>query len=229
MMDKPDRTLRIRRSGSVLALKQDGGWTFIEAMFSVILISVVFLGFTISLMALRETFNRAWAMRIMDQYALNFSEELRRKLRTATDRYINPPQYNYNAFRLKIPEYKFGNLINIILAQRNYNFSVNPVEGIRMGIDNVSPQPYDVEFQHTNWSAKHRFFIGDFKLDTEYFKENGVRQSYFYDSMAKIDFTIRYERARELESPQGLIGRTFIFEKSYTVSAFMKNHLDQPD
>lgn len=222
-------TIRTATRGGVHALLQDQGWTFIEAAFSVILISIVFLGFTVSLLAFRETFSRAWAMRIMDQYAMNFSDEVRDKLRTATNRQHNPPTHNYEAFKLQIPEYKFSNLINIVIASHNYNFSIQPVKGIMIGIDNVAPQAFDWEFENANWTENHRFFIGDFKLDTLWFKENGTRQPYFYNAMGKIDFTVRYERARQVETNLGMIGRTFKYEKSYSISAFMKNNIDQPD
>ena len=106
---------------------------------------------------------------------------------------------------------------------------IPPVKGVMIGIDNVAPQAFDWEFENANWTENHRFYIGDFRLDTLWFKEGGARQPYFYDSMGKIDFTVRYERARQVVTNLGMIGRTFKYEKSYSISAFMKNHIDQPD
>ena len=52
---------KIRR---LLFLKNDAGFTFIEATISVVLISLIFLAFTISILAFREWTDRSWTIRV---------------------------------------------------------------------------------------------------------------------------------------------------------------------
>jgi len=208
---------------------RDEGWTFIEAALSVLLITVVFLGFTVALLAFREMFNRAWATRIMDQYASDFSAELRKRLRSASSIALDPAQYGLGSCRIIVPIYDFRSTMgNVVFGDTTYHFSVHPTEGIRIGLNNTPPQQYDWEFTHPDWKQKHIFHVTLFNYYPGAYMEPG-RQPYFYESMAKIRFRIRYERPRKVEAPQGLTSMEYVLEKDYTVSGFMKNHIDQPD
>ncbi len=50
-------------------VRSDSGWTLLEATISVVLISLIFLGFTVSTLSFREWMDRSWAIRVVDQYA----------------------------------------------------------------------------------------------------------------------------------------------------------------
>jgi len=63
--------LKFFRKTARLTAQRDEGWNFIEATFSVVLLSIVFLGFTISILATREWMERRWAIRLMDEYGQN--------------------------------------------------------------------------------------------------------------------------------------------------------------
>ncbi|HHE46706.1 MAG TPA: hypothetical protein ENL08_03250 [Bacteroidetes bacterium] len=64
---------------------RDGGWTFVEAMLSVVIMSIMVLGLTIVLMAFREHLDRSWSIRVMDQYGNDVIERLTHELRNAVD------------------------------------------------------------------------------------------------------------------------------------------------
>lgn len=66
-------------------LQRDGGWTFIEATISVVIMSIMILGMTIVLMAFREHLDRSWAIRVMDQYGNDVIEKLTHNMRNAVD------------------------------------------------------------------------------------------------------------------------------------------------
>ncbi len=64
---------------------RDGGWTLIEAILSIVIMSIMVLGLTIVLMAFKEHLDRSWAIRVMDQYGNDVVEELTHELRNAVD------------------------------------------------------------------------------------------------------------------------------------------------
>ena len=68
-----------------LRFKSDGGWTFIEAIISIVIMSIMILGLTVVLMAFREHLDRSWSIRVMDQYGNDVVERLTHELRNAVD------------------------------------------------------------------------------------------------------------------------------------------------
>jgi hypothetical protein len=69
----------------LLKWSREGGWTFIEAILSIVIMSIMVLGMTIVLMAFREHLDRSWAIRVMDQYGNDVLERLTHELRNAVD------------------------------------------------------------------------------------------------------------------------------------------------
>lgn len=68
-----------------LKYARDGGWTLMEAIISVVVMTIMLLGLTIVLMAFREHLDRSWAIRVMDQYGNDAVERLSHQLRNAVD------------------------------------------------------------------------------------------------------------------------------------------------
>lgn len=66
-------------------LARDEGWTFIEAILAVVLISIMVLGLTIVLLAFKEHLDRSWSIRTMDQYGNDVVERLTHDLRNAVE------------------------------------------------------------------------------------------------------------------------------------------------
>ncbi len=81
-------------------LKRDGGWTFIEATISVVIMSIMVLGMTIVLMAFREHLDRSWAIRVMDQYGNDVIERLTHNMRNAVDITVRNGPRNTNKIDL---------------------------------------------------------------------------------------------------------------------------------
>jgi len=68
-----------------LALARDGGWTFIEATISIVIMSIMVLGLTVVLMAFREHLDKSWAIRVMDQYGNDIVERMSHEMRNAVN------------------------------------------------------------------------------------------------------------------------------------------------
>ncbi|MBL7073783.1 prepilin-type N-terminal cleavage/methylation domain-containing protein [candidate division KSB1 bacterium] len=61
------------------------GFTFIEALLSVVLASIVMAGLMIPMLAFVEHLDRSWSVRLMNQYGNDFLEQIVRDLRDARD------------------------------------------------------------------------------------------------------------------------------------------------
>jgi hypothetical protein len=65
--------------------ERDDGWTLIEAVLTIVIMSIMVLGLSIVLMAFREHLDRSWSVRVMDQYGNDVVEQLAHKLRNAVN------------------------------------------------------------------------------------------------------------------------------------------------
>ncbi|MFH1863217.1 MAG: hypothetical protein ABH878_10455, partial [bacterium] len=158
--------------------RRDEGWTFIEATFSVVLITIVFLGFTVILIAFREGLQRSWAIRVMDQYANDFISQLDSTMRLANNIWPNPPQYGLNSFSLSILQH---NDYYQVIDSTVYTYSAHPQQGIFRAKSNTAPTPFDPVFTHEKWADdKHRFTIEDFLFSFPSATEN--RSVFFKES-----------------------------------------------
>jgi len=66
-------------------ISDDSGWTIIEAVITIIVMTIMMLGLTVVLMAFREHLDRSWSVRVMDQYGNDVIERLTHELRNAVD------------------------------------------------------------------------------------------------------------------------------------------------
>ncbi len=215
-----------RKSGLMKVLRKDGGWTFVEASFSIVLLTVVFLGFTITLLAFREWMDRSWAIRVMDQYANDLISDLEKKLRLASNIWQNPPQYGLGSFALSVYNLNFNDPYNVLQDSTVYAYSAKPSDGVFIGTGNTAPQKFDADFPPANWNKKHKFTFTEFYYPGPWIEPG--RQPYFTNSMVQIFFTIHYERPRTVETPGGSQSRKYELDKRYSVSGFMKNHVNTP-
>ncbi len=71
--------------GKKLKIGNDKGWTFVEAVLSIVIMSIMVLGLTVVLMAFKEQLDRSWSIRVMDQYGNDVVERLTHELRNAVD------------------------------------------------------------------------------------------------------------------------------------------------
>ena len=215
---------RVRKIWTKTFLQKEEGWTFIEAAFSIVLITVVFLGFSITLLSFREWMSRSWAIRCMDQYANDFTSHLDNLMQMGTNMGTNPNQYGLGSFWISIAnfdQYPFE-----VLDSTLFSFSAKPTDGIFIAAGNAAPVPFDDDFPVGDWKYKHRFTIEDFRYEP-FFELN--RSLLFNQAIGQVYLTIRYERLGGLD----FLSETFMDEysiiKEYRISTFMKNHIDQPE
>jgi hypothetical protein len=61
------------------------GWTFIEATMGVILTSILVLGLAVTILAMRDTIDRSFTIRVMDQYGSDIMRHFQIYFETAVD------------------------------------------------------------------------------------------------------------------------------------------------
>ncbi len=209
--------------------RNDSGWTLIEALISVVLISLIFLGFAVSLLSFREWIDRSWAIRVLDQYANDVLSNVDSLLRTAKRVDVNPPVNGLGSFTIKVLDnytYHSGGADTL-----TYTFSAHPTVGVLVSEGNAVP----AEFYHhktrgkeifppRSWDNNHEFEIADFGFESfydPYLPEN------FNRAIAQIYLTIDYRRTREFEG-QG-IGQDKVLTKQYRISSFLKNYIESTE
>lgn len=222
-----DRITLLRRLRGIIRMRKDEGFTFIEATISVVLLTIVFLGFTVTLLAFREWMDRAWAIRVMDQYANDILSNLDATMRIADGITLNQNQYGLGSFSLSVPQFNFNNTTLPVLTNNIFTYSAKPTEGVYVAQNNAAPQKLDKDFPPQNWKTgrkQHKFTITEFRYTgTQPWNTMG-RQPYFYESMVQIYLSIKYERPRTVETPFGFQSKKFELKKRYMVSGFLKNH-----
>ncbi|RJP79811.1 MAG: hypothetical protein C4524_04605 [Candidatus Zixiibacteriota bacterium] len=198
-----------------------------EATLSMVMLSILFLGFTVSLLAVREWMNRHWAIRVMDQYAHDFMSHLDSQFRRALAIEQAPPRYGLGSFRVKIANYNFTNLQEPVQGISSFVYYTNPNQGIYIGVNNGGGQKFDDRFPPEGYSDlndRHQFIFTEFTYPGPYTELN--RESYFREPMAQVRFSIRYQRPRKVMVNGGLVNRTFAMTKQYRMAGFLKNYLD---
>lgn len=206
-------------------LHGEGGWTFIEAVLSVILLTVVFLGFTITILAFREWMTRSWAIRVIDQYASDVLTQIEEVLQLGGRIEQNPPQNGLGSFRIyvmNLNEYPI-----FVVDSTSYYFSAHPKDGVFIGIGNTAPQEFyayntngEETFPPPGWEDEHEFTITDFR----YVPWNDIQLSQeFNEAMPQIILNIEYTRYKLVETEKGSRIREYSLQKEYRVSSYMKN------
>lgn len=203
-------------------LRRDEGWNFFEATLSVVILTVVFLGLTITLIAFREWMTRAWAIRVMDQYANDVASALHERLTTSHRIGFSPPQNGLGSFWVSVLNYDFSNPYTPFLDSTIYTYSAKPIWGVSCAQGNSGPVRIDPGFPPPGWTGKHKFTFTDFGWQGPY-QEMGRTSSFSYP-MVRVYFSILYQRPRKVELPKTVVNRTYDLEKRYVISDFLKNY-----
>jgi hypothetical protein len=202
----------------VIKLKwsQDEGWTFIEAVLSVVIMSIMVLGLTIVLMAFREHLDRSWAIRVMDQYGNDVIERLTHELRNAVDVSVRNSSGNTNEIDVK---YLDANYLDRFYLRRWRA----DLRSTQIKVDNV---PVDPTFPPRNPGRGESYQILEFMLspygqNTPNVQENRDSQSRnetFLNATYDISFKLRYNR--NAINPGE---RNWTYEKHYMNRVYMRN------
>lgn len=218
----------LRKYGLKEIARQDQGFTFLEATISVVLMTVVFLGFTVGLLAFREWINRSWAIRVMDQYANDVTSHIEENLRKGNTIERTPNQNGLGSFKitvvdfLRYPDYQ---------DTYEYYYSAHPTQGVKYAVGNVAPQPIEADFPVPGWKNEHEFTIKEFEYDYLWRDPvRGLSVPNFNEAMAHIYLTIEYRRVHNVETSAGSErNEKYTLTKRYQICLLMKNHLEKQE
>ena len=192
-------------------LSRDGGWTFIEATISVVLMSIMVLGLTIVLMAFREHLDRSWAIRVMDQYGNDVIERLTHELRNAVDVNVRTGSRNTHKIDIQYLDPYVHDLFRWTTWRADLRTS-------RILVNN---DPVDPTFPPRSPGRGESYSIVQFTLtpygqltpnDAER-RDSFWRNQKFVNAAYDIRFTLRYNRTTD----------NWGFEKQYHNMVYMRN------
>lgn len=197
---------------------REGGWTFIEAILAVVIMSIMILGLTITLLAFKEHLDRSWAVRAMDQYGNDVVENLAHELRNAVDVTVRSGAGNTHRIDIKYLDPYHHNRFNTTTWFADLRNS-----RIMAG---TPPRPIAPLFPPTRLKRGEKFVIEEFTLNpygsntSNRWEERDalVRKREFRDATWDIKFRIRYDRAAVYPNE-----RNWSFTKEYRQRVYLKN------
>jgi hypothetical protein len=197
-------------------LPADEGWTFVEAILSVVIMAIMVLGLSIVLMAFREHLDRSWAIRVMDQYGNDVVERVSQDMRNSMDLNLYNGIGNTQRIELSFLD------PNTLTKTYNVNWTADPtrVKVFNNGtdIDRVFPprnlgrgESYSiVEFRVVGYGADTK---NNFEID-----DASRRNDDFLNATYELVFTLRYQR---LAINPG--ERNWSYQKTYRNRVYMRN------
>lgn len=197
---------------------REGGWTFIEAILSVVIMSIMVLGLTIVLLAFKEHLDRSWAVRVMDQYGNDVIEQLTHELRNAYDVQVRSENQDFD--RITIVEVdKFNEL-------KHYErlwYADQRTGQIKRNHDAAFVDRY---YPPRRLRRGESFTITRFKLvpfgrgtnDRDEALEAQRRNKSFVNATYNIELTLRYTRGAVDPGH-----RNWFFEKTYHNRVYVRN------
>lgn len=198
----------------------DEGWTFIEATLSIVLLSIIFLGFTITLLEFREWLDRSWAVRVMDQYANDVIERIDHFIQVGGKFTEDPPRNGLGSFRIYIPSV---NVYPFKVDSTAYIFFAHPEEGIFLSVGSEAPREFyqsctggnEATFPPESWKKSNKFTITDFRYEPFPDPDTTRSTSLAYGTPV-IHLSYKYERIEGDEK--------YVLDKQYVFSSYMKNY-----
>ncbi len=195
---------------------RDGGWTFVEALLSVVVMSIMILGLTVVLMAFHEQLDRSWSIRVMDQYGNDVIEQLTHTLRNAVDVSVRAGTGNTDRIDVKFLDPFYHDLIHT-QAWRVDN---------RTGRVTVDNRPLVDFFPPTKMKRGENYEIVKFTLSPYGFDTPNVRERQdrfnrndnFVNATYDIRLILRYNK--KSTSPGQA---NWSFEKEYYNRVYMRN------
>ncbi len=197
-------------------LPRDEGWTFIEAILSVVIMTIMVLGLTIVMLAFKEHLDRSWAIRVMDQFGNDVVERLSHEMRNALDiELFNGPG---ETDAIDITYLDPNSLENTHI--RRWRADLRNVKILIEGI------PMDKTFPPKNPGRGETYEIVKFKLvgygqDTpNHFEliDSRRRSETFLEATYEIIFTLRYSRAAIRPGENN-----WSYEKTYRNRVYVRN------
>jgi len=206
-------------------IHRDDGWTLVEALISVVLISILFLGFTISVLAFKEWMTRSWALRVMDQYANDVVSSINERLEVAFGIHQLPPQNGLGRFQLDLLDINLYNTQEI--DSTKIIFSAHPQQGIKISEGNAAPKNIDPSIPFDEWWGEHNFIVKEFSMTPGTVLYPTTSNLYQQASLL-IRLRFQYERIHMVDTDEGVVKESYFVYKDYCVSAFLKNYMHRP-
>lgn len=217
----------LRKIAAPAAARHDQGWTFIEATFSVVLLTVVFLGFTVSLMSVREWMERRWSIRLMDQYANDILTKADSLMRESATMWKNSNRNGLGSFSMSL--YRFSQYPVLLQDSVVYTFTAHPNNGVMLARGPAASRPFDPDFPSPYWRSTftkdNKFKIINFGFTPS---DDPTKPQYFNQAFGEIYLKIRYQRPRTFYSYVDPRNEVYVYDKRYAVSVFMKNRINRP-
>ncbi|MFN3821905.1 MAG: hypothetical protein ACK4OO_06180 [bacterium] len=197
---------------------REEGWTFIEAILAVVIMSIMILGLTITLLAFKEHLDRSWAIRVMDQYGNDVVENLAHELRNAVDVTVRSGTGNSHRIDIRYLDPYYHNRFTTTTWYADMRNS-----RIMAG---TPPRPIDPLFPPVRLKRGEKFVIEEFTLNPygsntpNRWEERDalVRKREFRDATWDIKLRLRYERQAVYPNE-----RNWFFTKEYKQRVYLKN------
>jgi hypothetical protein len=228
----------MRSKNSILEkFRSDSGFTFIEATISVVLISLIFLSFTVSMLAFREWVDRSWAVRVMDQYAHDYMNYLHNLMQTGKQMVPDPNTGQLDNFQIQfLDRDPFTKLTRDTIR---YHFSADKEDLVQVRLGNTATKEFYYfrtkgreKFPPPGWLEEYKIQILEFRffdndaLEPE--REDAQLLTDVYDqAMVRLNLKLLLERNRGIWE-EGEVS-DFAMTKEYRMSFFMKNRIEQSD
>jgi prepilin-type N-terminal cleavage/methylation domain-containing protein len=113
-------------------LLKQGGFTIIEVLVTVLLLSLLLVGFRYTLLAYAEQINRSWAERYLEQYGNSIVEYIARNIVNAKDIQLAPNAANFATFYVTLTDPTTGDYQVI--------YSSDPEDGIKENGQKIFPE-----------------------------------------------------------------------------------------
>lgn len=197
-------------------LARDGGWTLVEALLSIVVMSIMILGLSIVLMAFREQLDRSWSIRVMDQYGNDVIERLTHQLRNATEVGVRRGQGNTSKIDIQFLDPHVHNLIHVESWRAD----------LRQARIVVNNNPLDKTFPPRKMGRGESYEIVQFTM-TPYGnstpniwerQDSFNRNAQFIGACYDLRFKLRYNK-KAIAAGQ----RNWSFEKEYSNRVYMRN------
>ena len=197
-----------------MKLSRDDGWTLVEAVLSMVIMSVMILGLTIVLLAFREHLDRSLAVRTMDQYGNNVIERLTHKLRNAVNVVVRNGPGDTNKIDIE-----FLDPLTLDFTTWEYwRADRNTIKVNDRRLDDYFP-PLRLKLGESYEIVK--FTMTPYGVDTpnDFERQDHFRRTdSFNDATWDVRFTIRYNRSNFNSGDQ-----KWVYEKEYYNRVYMRN------
>lgn len=197
-------------------LARDEGWTLVEAILTIVVMSIMVLGLSIVLMAFKEHLDRSWSIRVMDQYGNDVIEKLTHDLRNAVDVKVRNDRGNTQRIDIKF-------LDPYVHDKYDWKYYRADTRNCKVYVNN---SPLDLTFPPTSPGRGELYEIVQFTLtpygqltpNAQERQDSFRRNDAFNSATWDIRFRLRYTR-RAVEPGE----RNWSYEKEYYNRVYMRN------